>query len=244
MPLTFHYSYFSTHTDINPEVQRRTNNSLQAQVNVKPHNKTQETETCCWEGTFTPTHSAVELHLTFDDALFPVLFHLIWRRRIWILLSQLNSPVVDTRDGDVRISWNQDPEEAQLGRGHGEKRRGDMEGPGSAQSGMSRVGGGCCSGTQSCLSLCGSMDCSLPYKELSKQEHCSGLSFPTSGNLPDPGIESSSPALAGGCFTNEPPSGSLLLDGRDMQTLGPLVNQYDHPSPRAWFPDQGSLSLH
>ena len=118
MPLTFHYSYFSTHTDINPEVQRRTNNSLQAQVN-----KTQETETC-WEGTFTPTHSAVELHLAFDDMLFPVLFHLIQLRRIWVLLSQLNSPVVETTDGDVRISWNQDPEEAQLGRGHGEKSRG------------------------------------------------------------------------------------------------------------------------
>ena len=164
MPLTFHYSYFSTHTDINPEVQRRTNNSLQAQVNVKPHNKTQETETC-WEGTFTPTHSAVELHLAFDNMLFPVLFHLIQLRRIWVLLSQLNSPVVETTDGDVRISWNQDPEEAQLGRAV-ERSRGDMEGPGSAQRGMSRVGGGCCSGTQSCLPLCSPMDCSLPHSSI------------------------------------------------------------------------------
>ena len=76
--------------------------------------------------------------------------------------------------------------------------------------------------------------CHTPLsKELSKQEYWSGLSFPTPENLPDPGIESSSPALAGGCFTTEPPSGSLLLDGRDMQTPGPLVNQYDHPSPHA-----------
>ena len=167
MPLTFYYSYFPTHTDINAEVQRRRNNSLQAQVNAKPHNNTQEGETCCWEGTFTPTHPTVESHLAFDDTLLPMLFHLILLRRIWVLLSQLNSPMVEKRDGDVRISWNQDPEEAQLGRGHGEKRRGDMEGPESAQRGASRVGvGGCCSGAQSCLPLCGPMDCSLPYSSI------------------------------------------------------------------------------
>ena len=37
-----------------------------------------------------------------------------------------------------------------------------------------------------------------------RQEHWSGLLFPTSGNLPDPGMEPASPALAGKFFTTEP----------------------------------------
>ena len=36
---------------------------------------------------------------------------------------------------------------------------------------------------------------------LSKQEYWSGLSFPSPGDLPDPGIEPSPPALAGRVFT-------------------------------------------
>ena len=36
---------------------------------------------------------------------------------------------------------------------------------------------------------------------LCKQEYWSGLSFPSPGDLPEPGIEPSSPALAGGFFT-------------------------------------------
>ena len=34
-----------------------------------------------------------------------------------------------------------------------------------------------------------------------RQEYCSGLPFPSPGHLPNPGIEPSSPALAGGFFT-------------------------------------------
>ena len=37
------------------------------------------------------------------------------------------------------------------------------------------------------------------------QEYWSGLPFPPPGDLPDPGIEPMSPALAGGFFTSEPP---------------------------------------
>ena len=40
---------------------------------------------------------------------------------------------------------------------------------------------------------------------LSRQEKWSGLPFPTPGDLPDPGIEPRSPALAGRFFTTEPP---------------------------------------
>ena len=39
----------------------------------------------------------------------------------------------------------------------------------------------------------------------SRQEHWSGLPFPSPGDLPDPGIEPMSPVLAGGFFTTEPP---------------------------------------
>ena len=38
-----------------------------------------------------------------------------------------------------------------------------------------------------------------------RQEYWSGLPFPSPGDLPDLGIESASPALAGGLFTTEPP---------------------------------------
>ena len=39
----------------------------------------------------------------------------------------------------------------------------------------------------------------------SSQEYWSGLPFPPPGDLPDPGIELASPALADGFLTTEPP---------------------------------------
>ena len=39
----------------------------------------------------------------------------------------------------------------------------------------------------------------------SRQEYWSGLPFLSPGNLPDPGMEPMSPALAGWFFTTEPP---------------------------------------
>ena len=44
-----------------------------------------------------------------------------------------------------------------------------------------------------------------PSMVFSRQECWSGLPFPYPGDLPDPGIEPVSPALAGGFFTTEPP---------------------------------------
>ena len=38
-----------------------------------------------------------------------------------------------------------------------------------------------------------------------RQEYWSGFPFPSPGDLPDPGTEPKSPALAGGFFTTEPP---------------------------------------
>ena len=41
--------------------------------------------------------------------------------------------------------------------------------------------------------------------EFTRQEYWSGLPFATPGDLPDPGIELTSLALAGGFLTTEPP---------------------------------------
>ena len=60
--------------------------------------------------------------------------------------------------------------------------------------------------TQSCLTLCEPMDCSLPGSSVHGilQEYWSGLPCPSPGNLPSPGIEPESLmslALAGRLFT-------------------------------------------
>ena len=50
-----------------------------------------------------------------------------------------------------------------------------------------------------------------------RQEYWSGLPFPSSGDLPDPGIKPTSPvapALAGRFFTTEPPGNPEILDFR------------------------------
>ncbi|CAI9165729.1 unnamed protein product [Rangifer tarandus platyrhynchus] len=49
------------------------------------------------------------------------------------------------------------------------------------------------------------MDCSPLSMEFSGQEYWSGLPFPSSRGLPDPGIQHESSALAGRFFTTEPP---------------------------------------
>ena len=43
-----------------------------------------------------------------------------------------------------------------------------------------------------------------------RQEYWSGLLFPSLEDLPNPGIEPASPALAGGFFTIEPPGKPTL----------------------------------
>ena len=47
--------------------------------------------------------------------------------------------------------------------------------------------------------------------EFPGQEYWSGLPFPPPGNLPDPESEDSSPALAGGFSTTEPPGKLEIL---------------------------------
>jgi len=43
-----------------------------------------------------------------------------------------------------------------------------------------------------------------------KQEYWNGLPFPSPGDLPNPGITSMSPVLAGGFFTTEPPGSPIV----------------------------------
>ena len=49
----------------------------------------------------------------------------------------------------------------------------------------------------------------LPSMEFSRQEYWSGLPFPSPGDLPDPGIETRSPALQAAALTSEPPGVEL-----------------------------------
>ena len=48
------------------------------------------------------------------------------------------------------------------------------------------------------------------------QEYWSGLPFPPSGDLPNPGIEPMSLELAGGFFTTEPPGKTAFKDTNMM----------------------------
>ena len=44
-----------------------------------------------------------------------------------------------------------------------------------------------------------------PSVGFSRQEYCSGLPFPSPGDLPDPGIEPGSPAFQADALTSKPP---------------------------------------
>ena len=58
--------------------------------------------------------------------------------------------------------------------------------------------------------------------EFSRQEHWSGLPFPSPGDLPHPGIEPEHPALAGRIFTTEPPG---KLKQSQINSVSSLVNR-------------------
>ena len=48
-----------------------------------------------------------------------------------------------------------------------------------------------------------------PSVGFSRQDYWSGLSFPSPGELPDPGIESESPALQTDALPSEPPNETI-----------------------------------
>ena len=53
-----------------------------------------------------------------------------------------------------------------------------------------------------------------------RQECCSGLPFPSLGDLPNPGIEPASPVLAGGFFTIEPPGKPKSVEANKEMRFG------------------------
>ena len=66
-----------------------------------------------------------------------------------------------------------------------------------------------CAGSvaESCLTLRDPMDCSPPgssVRGILQQEYWSGLSFPSPGDLLNPGIEPGSPALQADSLPSEP----------------------------------------
>ena len=76
-----------------------------------------------------------------------------------------------------------------------------------------------CSGV-SCPTHCNPTDYILAGSSVHgifRQEYRSGLPFPP-GDLPDPGIKPTSPTLAGGFFTTEPP--------------GKLMSKFTHPQKK------------
>ena len=86
---------------------------------------------------------------------------------------------------------------------------------------------------QLCLTLCNpwTIACQAPlFMEFSRQEYQSGLPFPPPGDLPNPGMEPVSPALAGGFFTAES-SGKPNTNHAATQTKipGGAVNSPLHP---------------
>ena len=56
--------------------------------------------------------------------------------------------------------------------------------------------------------------------EFSKQEYWNGLPFPSPGDLPNPGIEPMSPALAGIFFTTETPGKPAKVRGSQQKPRG------------------------
>ena len=85
----------------------------------------------------------------------------------------------------------------------------------------------CCSVAESCLTLVTPWTAAhqAPLSMgFSRQEYWSGLPFPPPGNLPNPGIKPTSPALAGGCFTTELP-GKPERDFSDVINIGLLTGK-------------------
>ena len=74
------------------------------------------------------------------------------------------------------------------------------------------------------------VDCQASLSmEFSRQEYWSELSFPSPGDLPDPGIEPmslASPALAGRFFTVEPPGKPIDQYQNQASDIGTIHRAY------------------
>ena len=95
-----------------------------------------------------------------------------------------------------------------------------------------------CSVTQSCLTLCDTMDCSPPGFSAHGflQARITGVGSP--GNLPDPGMHPVSPALAGGFFNTQPPGKPSVLSQKSNNQGEKIVY-----SPEQDFPALALLTF-
>ena len=75
-----------------------------------------------------------------------------------------------------------------------------------------------------------------------RQEYWSGLPFLSPGDLPDPGIRPGSPALAGGCFTPEPPGKVCLGIKRLFKRLILILGNQEIMQNLLWAPNTPQLS--
>ena len=66
----------------------------------------------------------------------------------------------------------------------------------------------------------------------SRQEYWTGLPFPSPGDLPNPGIEPTSPALEGGLFTTEPPGKPSQLSEQQFTCKAVGTSAMKRPSLR------------
>ena len=96
----------------------------------------------------------------------------------------------------------------------------------------------CYSIAKLCLTLCNPLDYSPPGFSVGfpRQEYWSQLPFPSSGDLPDPRIEPSSPALASGFFTSWAKRKPLDASINNEHTILSLHFYYCVQSSRFHFP--------
>ena len=89
---------------------------------------------------------------------------------------------------------------------------------------------GTCSVTQLCMTLCNSRDCSPPGSSvhgISQQEYSSVLPFPTSRDLPHPGMEPTYLVLAGGFITTEPPGKPIYTHIYNLKLFSPNIVSFE-----------------
>ena len=72
--------------------------------------------------------------------------------------------------------------------------------------------------------------------EFSRQAYWSGLSFPSPGDLPDPGIEPRSPALQADALPSEPPAAAAAAAAKSLQSCSTLCDPIDGSPPGSAIP--------
>ena len=78
----------------------------------------------------------------------------------------------------------------------------------------------------------------------SKQEYWIGLTFPPPGDLPDPGIEPTSPPFAGGFFTTVPPGKPQLGASLSCKTCPEPMMELDRKTrQQPYFPVEYKTSF-